>query len=74
MSRAQRSSVIIQVTKIMQQLELDYDKQRLAKIEGIVKSRRRPVKTGKEGNKDDFNKKMEIIKDLDQHRLPFDKF
>ena len=73
MSRTARSSVVLHVTRIMQEMELDYDKMRAAKIENIKRERRRPVAEGKEEKgKDDFNKKMDRIKDLDQHRLTWE--
>lgn len=75
MSRTARSSVVLHVTRIMQEMELDYDKMRAAKIDNIKNERRRPVTTEKKVKTgDDFNKKMDRIKDLDQHRLSWENF
>ena len=73
MSRTARSSVVLHVTRIMQEMELDYDKARVAKIDNIKKERRRPVKEKKVSKEDDSDKKTERIKDLDQHRLTWEQ-
>jgi len=68
------SSVILHVTRVMQEIELQNDKNRMAKIENIQKARRRPQKEKKASKDEDFSKKTEKIKDLDQHRLAWPDF
>ena len=70
MNRQPNSSVILHVTRVLQEMELQNDKERLEKIDTIQKIHRRPKKQIQASNKkDDFDKKMDKIKDLDQHRL-----
>lgn len=63
------SSVILHITRVMQEIELQNDKNRVQRIENIQKTRRREKKENKAGKEEDTAKKTEKIKDLDQHRL-----
>ena len=74
MSTNSRSNVIVATTRLLQELELDYDKQRVNRINEIQTQRRRTQKVTKATKDQDFNDKMNRIKDLDQHRLTLPNF
>ena len=65
------SNAVLNVTRIMQEIELQNDKNRITKIEDIQKTRRRPNKEEKAAEEEEFDRRTEKIKDLDQHRLPW---
>ena len=68
MSSRNQSSVILGYTKLIQEVELESDKDRLARIEEIKKSRRRPKKP-KKGDKGKEKKSSAKISEIDLHRL-----
>ena len=69
MKQKSLTSLVIRATRVMQELELLAEKERLINIEKIKTMRRNVDEQKKDSKDEDFAKKMERIKDLDQHRL-----
>ena len=74
MSQRQKSSIILHMTKLIQEIELETDKNRLARIEEIKKKRRQPKKEDKKKKQEKTKKTGAKISDIDLHRIEWQNF